>query len=304
MVVIGDPKAETSFKINLAGGRAIVTSNTHYLASSPSEHAKPKPLKQLSHPNPSPSLPVLSLSLARSTISITSAMYNGNASLESPQRQQMRVVFSQLEVADFGDFTVSVLNRQLAELNKILSVPKFEVYLHSKTAGEGAVEEDSSYLQLDMEELSCVLSPEQVAKTGYVYLSWYSPTQLPGAKFDCPPVPQNLGHLHISMKEVTLTKSTTTKFTFFSVVLSSCSAVLLRDSMTGRLCHAVPVLCGPITTGKWNTTEAYSRESLQHRGSDTSHERLLEFFTATPDEGLSGTVIKWLSHIMIPTLIL
>ena len=292
--MIGDPKAETVFKINLAGVRAVVTSNTHYLTSSPSDHKKSKtPNKQSlsahSH-SPPPLLPALSITLARSTVNITSAMYSGNASTDSPQRRQIRANFCQVEVADLDNFTSFTLNGSLpTQLNKVVSVPKFEVYQHSKLTGE-ATQENTSYVQLDLEELSCALSSEQTAKLLYVYASWSNTAKFSDSvpKFDLPSFPDNLGHLHVSVKEGTLTKSVATEFTLLSAVLSSCSVVLLRDSTTGRLCHALPVLCGPVATEQWNTTEVYSRAGLRPQSSSAGRERLVEFFTATPNDGHSG----------------
>lgn len=298
MVVLGDPKAETTFKINLAAGRAVVTSNTHYLAFPPSDqHVKLKPSKPLSHPLPSPPpLPAVSVHLAHSSLTITSAMYSGNASPDIPQRNQMRVIIKQLELTDLDNFTAFVLNSPSTQSSTtILTVPKFEIYRHLKTTGEDKMEGDSSYLQLELEELSCTLSVEQMARTGYLYWSWYT-TQSPDfrTKFECPAVPKNLGHLHISVKESMITKSISSKFTFLSVVVSSCSTVLLQDSNTGRLCHAVPVVCGPIATERWNTAEAYRKENMQPQVFGVGSERLLEFCTATPSEDHSGIVVHML----------
>lgn len=306
MVVLGDPKAETTFKISLSGGRAVVTSNTHYLAfPSSDQQVKLKPSKLPSHPLPSPPppLPALSVSLAHLTLNITSAMYSGNASTDTPQRNQMRVIIKQLELADLENFTNFVLNYPSAQSNTILTVPKFEIYRHLKTTGEDNMEENSSYLQLELEELSGTFSVEQMARNGYMYSSWYT-TQSPDVrpKFECPIVPKNLGHLHISVKDSMLTKSISSKFTFLSIAVSSCSIVLLQDSSTGRLCRAVPVVCGPIATDQWNTAGAYRRENLQPQIFSVGSERLVEFCTATPSEDHSGIrpILRLVDPLIVP----
>ena len=298
MVVIGDPKAETSFKITLSRGKATLTSNTHYLpslSSSPNDHGKSKaPSKQPPLP-PSP-LPTLCVSLARSSVSIISAMYSGNATPECPQRHQRRVNINQLEVTEIENFTLSDTNDH--QSNRILNVPKLEIYQHLKTTGDKDTmpERNSVYLQLHVDEVSCMVSPEQVSKTSFVCLSWYKEKPMPDPHWliiECPTTPKNSagGHLSLSIKEVELTKSVATTYTFISAIIASCSVVLVCDSSVGRLCHAIPVLCGPVATEQWNTWTAYNiKEQLeQHRwtGSDGS-ERLVEFFTAIPDEKHPG----------------
>ena len=299
MVVLGDPKAETTFKITVAGGRALVVSNTHYLpsfSSSSMEHTKSKPplkIPSLPPPTPTHTLPTLTVSLARSTVSITSAMYSGNATLEIPQRSQMRVALSQLEIADGGEFNLSPKQSQL---KRIISAPKLEIYSHSKTTGDEKVkqENDSSYLQLHMEEMSCVASAEQVSKTSFILCSWYNGPFTPGVlktKVKCPPSPEvSGGHLHISVKEVELTKSVMASFTFVSATVDSFGVVLLCDSTKGRLCHAIPVIYGPISTTQWSKTDAYTSSSSSRcfEHAEGSGGRLLEFFTALPHEGSLG----------------
>ena len=314
MVVIGDPKAETTFKITFTGGKAVIASNTHYLSASSSsssslgEHVKPKPALKAQQPPPPPPppppshpLPTLTVSLERSTIHMTLAMYSGNATPETPQRHQMRVSLNQLEVVEGGNFKLGT-ERTTGQSNKIFTVPKLEVYKHSKTTGEGeGVKcDDSSYLQLNLEELSCVISPEQISKTCFVFSSWYhgGPSGSPRTKIDFHPAPQTLGgHLHTSLKEVELTKSVTDAFTFLSATVASCGLVLLRDSTTGRLCHAVPVVSGPIATEQWNRSSVYSGGGGGGRsggfqaggeGDGGGSGRLLEFFTAMPNPDHSG----------------
>ena len=294
MVIIGDPRAETTFKITLAGGRAVVASNSHYLASfssSSKDHPKSKQQSKTQSLAQSSSLPMLTATLGRSTISITSAMYSGNAALESPQRNQMRVSLSQLVIGEGGQFCLA---SQPTQPKRIFTVPELEVYSHSKTMGDGEVmqENDSSYLQLHIEEVSCVASVEQVSNVSFVVLSWYQPF-IPGSLMAKgvsahPKIPG--GHLHISIREVELTKSVSASFTFLSATLNSLSVVLLCDSTRGRLCHAVPVVCGPIATSQWNTTEAYtsSTKSQKYDENVGSTERLLELFTAMPHKHNSG----------------
>ena len=321
MVVIGDPKAETTFKINMAGGRAILTSNTHYLPcspSAPSDHGKSKTVsKQPSTPSSSPPLPTLTASLARSTVTITSAMYSGNATLETPQRNQTRVNISQLHISELENFTLGCMPDGM-QSNRICSIPKLEIYRHLKTAGEADAisENDSSYLQLQVEEVSCVVSPKQISKTGHIYSSWYTGSLISGPlgpkiegpsssqdpKISAPLGPKIQGsspskdpqvHLHISIRDVELTTSTAATFTFSSVIVTSCSVLLLCDSTTGRLCHAVPILCGPIATGEWSSISAYYSEDWvkhQTRSAGNNSDRLIEFFTARPHEKYSGNI--------------
>ena len=299
MVVIGDPKAETSFKITLAGGRTIVASNTHYLPSFSSSRDPSKPkthskIQSLPPPPPTHSLPTLAVSLARSTISLTSPMYSGNATLENPQRSQARVALSQLELADGTEFS---LGPKEVQVKRIVSVPKLEIYTHSKTTGDNKAmqEKDSSYLQLHVEEVSCMASAEQVSITSFVVFSWYSGSSITDpsrTKIPCPPTGSKIpgGHLHVSVKEVELTKSVSASFTFISATVDSCGVVLLCDSTRGRLCHAIPVVCGPLPTDQWNNTDAYtSRARARRFGEDEgSSGRLLELFTAMPHAENTG----------------
>ena len=284
MVVIGDPKAETVMKIKLAGGRALITPNAHHLPLSTSDQKKSKSLKQLAS-MPHSSLPAICITLGQSSLSITSAMYSGNASKDVSQRHQMRAELCQLELSilDIRGFPPE----KLSEQEKILSLPKWEIYQHSKTYGEA--EGDSLYLQLDLEEISCTLSLEQMAKMFFIYASWSQQalSTFTSMKFSPAPVPDRLGHLQVLVRDSTLTKSASGEFTLLSSVLSSCNLVIVRESQMGRLCHAVPVLFGPLGTEHWSTVEAFCEPPSQ-LASHALHERLVEFFTASPSEGHSG----------------
>ena len=310
MVVLGDPKAETSFKITLAGGKATVASNTHYLPSFSSSTPEPtksksSKIQSLPLPPPSHSLPMLTISLARSTISITSAMYSGNATPETPQRSQIRVTLSGLEIADGGEFS---LNQNQTQSKKMVSIPKLEVYSHSKRTGDDKVmqENDSSYLQLHVEEVSCVASVDQISQTSFIALSWYHGPFNTGHLKPISQCSSNSivsgGHLHISVKEIELTKSVMVSFTFVSATVDSLGVVLLCDSTRGRLCHAIPVAYGPISTNQWNTTKAYTSSSSVRclEQVDESSGRLLEFFTAMPHKDCSGKRNK--QHPTFPLL--
>ena len=111
------------------------------------------------------------------------------------------------------------------------------------------------------------------------------------------------GHLHFSLKEVELTKSVTAAFTFVSATVTSCSVVLLCDSTIGRLCHAIPIVSGPIDTECWNTRDSYNdsrrvHPEYQREGEDS---RLLEFFTALPNQNHAGNIHSYSrSHDLEP----
>ena len=299
MVVIGDPTAETVLKVKLAGCKCILTPNTHQPSLFSGEKKKLKLSKQHGSasqaPPPPPSLPALCISLGASSFTLTSAMYSGNASSTSPQRHQVRAILRQIEAYDV-DFEIVPL-RTHPSGHKILSLPIWEIYRHSKTTGK--VERDSSYVQLDFDEVFCALSLPQMAKIFFLLKSWNSPSLSSSdvAKFSLPSFPNNLGHLQLTLKDATLTHSSTDEFSLSSFVLSSCSIVLLRDSQTGRLCHAVPVLYGPLRTEEWNSVEAYhnppSHTPSSSSSSSSSHspESLIEMFTSSPQEKFRGIFI-------------
>ena len=291
MVVIGDPKAETVLKVKLAGIKCILTPNTHQPSPFIGEKKKLKLSKQ--HGSTSQAvLPALCVTLASSSITLTSAMYSGNASSTVPQRHQVRAILRQIEAYDVDLDTLPL--RTQPSGRKIVSLPRWEIYRHSKTTGE--VDRDSSYIQLDFDEVFCGLSLPQMAKIFFLFKSWNSSSLSSSdtAKFSPPLFLDNLGHLQLSLKDATLTHSSTDEFSLSSSVVSSCSIVLLRDSRTGRLCHAVPVLYGPLRTEEWNSVEAYHNPSSHTPSSSSSShspESLLEMFTSSPREKFKGIFI-------------
>lgn len=301
MVVIGDPKAETVVKVRFAGGHICLTSSIHYLhphTVSTADRSK-RPHKH-SQASLRPILPSVSVSVGGASISITKAMYNGNASLEHPQRHQLRLRVTEVQAGTADTQGVEQMFRGGGGgggVQQFLSLPVVELNKHSKTTDS---ETDTSYFQLDLDEVSATVSLHQLAKLFFIYASWKAaPLHPQRAKFSSPPslTTASLGHLHILLRHATLTQSTTDDHSLLSVVLGGFSGGVVKDSTAERARGSfVPVLHGPVATQYWNTAEVYS-QSQTGTPQPTGHGQLLEVFIARPAPKCEGIQCAMCSNV-------
>ena len=289
MVVIGDPTAETIFRIKLAGGETILTPNVHYLPTVKPGHRPTKPQKPSFSKTKLPKLPGLCASLSESSIHIVQPMYSGNASEEVPQRYQLHAKFCEIQVSSVSFRTLEGSLKQTS-MEVFLQIPSLEASKHSKTHGQG--ESDNAYLQLDIQEMSSTLSIADVSKLLFISGSWKtdpatSSTQI---KFNSPPtLPPNVGKLQISLKNAIVTKSTSEHFSLLSVILGECSGAIVEYSNTDKkLCQVSPFFKGPYDTQRWNKVSLYKQSDLKKQDSFYPEERLIEFFMATPHKNCEG----------------
>ncbi len=298
MVVIGDPQAETVAKVRFTGGHVSLTPNTHYLQShtggSIDRRKKPHPHKHTPSPlKPTlPMLPSVSVTVGGASISTTKAMYSGNASQDHSQKRQTRVKVSDIKAGTVDAQTVEGLYEGAGDAEQFLHVPVLEMNTHSKTMGEER--KDSSYFQVDLDEVSCTVSLLQIAKLFFISASWKA-TTLPHVqtKFSPPPsvTEGNLGHLHVHLRHTTLTQSTTERHSLLSVVAGECNGGIVKDSDAERRQSCIiPVLHGPLDTRQWNTAGIYGRAQVGVAPScqPSGHERVLELFIATAAQHCKG----------------
>lgn len=285
MVVIGDPKAETIVKYFFAGGQALIATKGHYLPVTGSDNKPHKSQKFSSQQKqPIPELPSVCIVIAESSINFTHPMYRGNATEEIAHKNHMRV--------NLGDIRAGVcLIRELtigdsfSKSEQFLHIPNLEINQHSKTYGEEG--KDTSYIQLDVEESYITFSLTQLSKLFFLLASWKSDFSPPVTQFRHVPSSPNreLGYLHLSLRNVTVTKSVSEQFTFLSVVLGDFSGAIVHDMGMEKLGHMIPVLYGPFNTEQWNEIQLYEQPKKATAG---LHERLAELFVATPCEDLKG----------------
>ena len=308
--MIGDPKAETIFKIKLAGGFASLAPNTHYLAQrggggTPTKQLTPKLRKRNSQEK------ALTISSLRATCSgvdahITQPMYRGNATADIPQKFHLQATLRDFQLGLIKTQSLNDCLHPPAELsanrgetatyssfNQFLSLPCLEVNQHSRTQGEHNQEEDTSYLQIDCEKVSTSLSLVHLSKLLFIGGSW---------KRDesslTPPTSTDLscyGHAHLSLTNITVTKSSNNRFYLMSIIVGELRGAIVTESDSRKLGHLVPVVYGPLNTDEWTFIEAYQ----QIRGSGSviktstrSSGRLFELFIAIPSDHLKGECVR------------
>ena len=293
MVVIGDPTAETIFRIKLAGGETILTPNVHYLPTVKLGHRPTKVQKPSSSKTKPPKLPGLYATLSESSVHMVQPMYGGNASDEVPQRYQLHAKFCEIQLGPVSFRTLEGSMKQTC-MEMFLKVPSLEASKHSKTHGQN--ESENAYLQLDVPEMSSTLSVANVSKLLFISGSWKADpaTSSTQVKFNSPTtLHPNVGKLQFSVKNAVVTKSTSEHFSLLSVVLGECSGAIVEYSNTDKkLGQVSPFFKGPYDTQRWNKVNAYKQSDLKKQDSFYADERLIEFFVATPHNDCEGKVEK------------
>ena len=293
MIVIGDPSAETIFRIKLAGGETILTPNVHYLPTVKPGHRPTKPQKPSFSKTKLPKLPGLCASLSESSVHIVQPMYAGNASEEIPQRYQLHAKFCEIQVSSVSFRTLEGSLKQTS-MEMFLQIPSLEASKHSKTHGQS--ESENAYLQLDIQEMSSTLSIASVSKLLFISGSWKTDpaTSSTQVKFNSPPtLPPNVGKLQLSLKNAIVTKSISEHFSLLSVILGECSGAIVEYSSTDKkLFQVSPFFKGPYDTQRWNTVNSYRQSELKKQDLFYADERLIEFFMATPHKNCEGKVEK------------
>lgn len=315
-VVLGDPKAISIVNIDFAGGHILVTPSAHYiptsnpdLSSKTHKHQSPKRARKLQQ---SPSLPGLCISCELLDISISKPMYSGNASEEVPQEVQIRAQHDQIEV---GIVTVRSLSDALKDRSSVMGesatrssvkqmiqksclrfgkcfcMPKVELNYNSKTSGD--VASGSSYLQVDVESITCIGSLEQISHSLYVSGSWLQNEPLSSlAELKIPhslKVSPKLSHqLHALFKSATLTRSTSERYSSISAVLGEASMSVLKRLGQGTVDHCIHVFHGPVSTSEWNTVDCYRHGRSQNGDHSRGPDRFIQFFMATPADSVKG----------------
>ena len=291
--MIGDPSAETIFRIKLAGGETILTPNVHYLPTVKPGHRPTKPQKPSFSKTKLPKLPGLCASLSESSVHIVQPMYAGNASEEIPQRYQLHAKFCEIQVSSVSFRTLEGSLKQTS-MEMFLQIPSLEASKHSKTHGQS--ESENAYLQLDIQEMSSTLSIASVSKLLFISGSWKTDpaTSSTQVKFNSPPtLPPNVGKLQLSLKNAIVTKSISEHFSLLSVILGECSGAIVEYSSTDKkLFQVSPFFKGPYDTQRWNTVNSYRQSELKKQDLFYADERLIEFFMATPHKNCEGKVEK------------
>lgn len=302
MVRIGDPKAETTFRIRLAGGEAVLSPNVHYLPVVKSDHRHKKLQRQSSSKVKPPKLPGLLATVSECSVHITEPMYSGNASKEIAQRTQLIANVCEIQI---GTVSFRTLEGMLKGSSKetFLCVPSLEINKHSKTYGVGG--NNTAYLQLDVEEMSGTFSIAQISKLLFISGSWQSDPATFSVKFTPPVVHPKLGNLHLSVKNATVTKSISEQFSLLSAILVECSGAIVDNcSSSNKQCHVYPFLQGPCDTQALNKVHSYKQSGEEKPELFHTHERLVELFIATPHEDYEGIVFIFAWTNSIPILIL
>ena len=286
MVRIGDPKAETTFRIRLVGGETVLSPNVHYLPVVRSDHRHRKPQRQSSAKVKPPKLPGILATVSECSIHMTQPMYSGNASKEISQRTQLIANICEIQM---GTVSFRTLEGSLkgSSMENFLSIPSLEVNKHSKTYGVGG--NNTAYLQLDVEEMSGTFTVAHISKLLFISGSWQSDPATSSVKFTPPVLHPRLGHLHLSLKSATITKSVSEQFSLFSAILVECSGAIVDDcSSSSKLCRVSPFLQGPCDTQTLNKIHSYKQSGAEKQDLFRTHERLVEFFIATPHKDYEG----------------
>ena len=305
MVVLGDPKAETLLNIELTGIQIVLTANGHYLstmsAGSPHTTKSKKTSKKAKKPK-SLALPSICVVNSGLTLNFTLPMYSGNASLDVPQKSQLK--------AKLGDIRSGTLSLQKledarkrvdvakgdtagSEFKQFLHLPSLEFNYHSKKHGEKEIEKDRTYFQLDIEKIASSLSHTHISKLLFLAGSWIAAKCYPSsADIDCPAHPgSKLGHLHLSVLNSSVSYSGNDCYSLTSAVVGEFSVAIVKEAAAKRFGSLLPVVYGPIDTHQWNSARLYqgsSAEGLPPQPSSAAAERLVEFYIARPYQNVKG----------------
>ena len=302
MVVLGDPEAETQFNIEVAGGEAVFTSNSHYLtttgSSSPHTMAKSKKTPKKAKKPKSTALPTLSVVSSGLTVNLILPMYSGNATPDTPQRTQIKAKVSglhsgtlSLQKLEDADKHATVPSANGGNFKQFFHVPSIEFNYHTKSHGEElADDKEKAYMQLDVEKITASLSHTHLSKLLFLAGTWAAAeSHASSSEVECPAHPgSKLGHVHLSMLKTTLSYSVSSHYSLTSAVISEVSVAMVKDAGSKKLGCLLPVLYGPIRSQEWNKAEYYMSKQSSSVPLTTPTERLVEFFFATPYQNVKG----------------
>ena len=304
MVVLGDPKAETLFNVELAGGQAVLTANGHYLATATTASPlmggmKSKKISKKAKKPKSLALPGLCIVLCGVTLNLVLPMYSGNATLASPQRTQLK---ARLRGSHCGTLTLQRLEDAqtnvvisngesppaAGEFKQCLHVPMVEFSYHTTSYGGEGVERGGLYLQFDVEKLAGTFSHTHISKLLFIAGTWTATeSHASSCDIECPAHPgSKLGHLHVSILNTSLTHSGMEHYGLSSAVVGEVSVAMVKDSSPRKLGCLLPVLYGPLNTDLWSNIDCYNHPSTV-RPTSTS-ERVVECFMARPHQNMAG----------------
>ena len=309
MVVLGDPKAETLLNIELTGIQLALTTNGHFLSTlstgSPHTTKAKKSSKKAKKPK-SLVLPSICVVNSGLTLNFTLPMYSGNASLEVPQKTQLKAKLGDvrsgtpsLQRLDDARNRMDVSKGDTAasstgsEFKQFLHLPSVEFNYHSKKHGEKEIKKDRTYFQLDIEKIASSLSHTHISKLLFLIGTWTTAECYPSsADIDCPAHPgSKLGHLHLSILNSSVSYSGTDYYSLTSAVVGEFSVAIVKEAAAKRLGCLLPVVYGPIDTHQWNSARFYqglSAEGLPPQRSSVAAERLVEFYIARPYQNVKG----------------
>ena len=311
MVVLGDPKAETLLNIELRGLQIVLTANGHYLSTmspgSPHTAKSRKSSKKAKKPK-SLALPSICVVNSGVTLSFTLPMYSGNASLDVPQKTQLKAKLGDVQSGTLslqrledarkrvdvakGDTTCTTTTA--SEFKQFLHLPSLEFNYHAKKHGEKEIGKDRTYFQLDIEKIASSLSHTHISKLLFLAGSWITAEYCypSSSDIDCPAHPgSKLGHLHLSLLNSSVSYSGYDCYSLTSAVVGEFSVAMVKEAAARRLGSLLPVIYGPIDTHQWNSAGVYqgsSVEGLPPQQSGAATERLVEFYIARPYQSVKG----------------
>lgn len=311
MVVLGDPKAETLLNIELTGIQIVLTANGHYLstmsAGSPHTTKSKKTSKKAKKPK-SLALPSICMVNSGLTLNFTLPMYSGNATLDVPQKSQLKAKLGDVRSGTLslqrledarkrvdiakGD-TTSTAATTGSEFKQFLHLPSLEFNYHSKKHGEKEMDKDRTYFQLDIEKIASSLSHTHISKLLFHAGSWITAECYPSsADIGCPTHPgSKLGHLHLFVLNSSVSYSGNDCYSLTSAVVGEFNVAIVKEAAAKRLGSLLPVVYGPIDTHQWKSARCYqgsSVEGLPPQQSTTAAERLVEFYIARPYQNVKG----------------
>ena len=307
MVVLGDPKAETIFNIELAGGQAVLTANGHYLptANATSPHlggGTKKSSKKAKKPK-SVALPSLCLVVCGATLNLVLPMYSGNATSDAPQRTQLKARLCDihsgtltLQRLEAAQTRVAIANGEssvgVGEFKQCLHIPAVELSYHTKSYGERqeGVERDGLYLQFDVEKIVGSFSHTHASKLLFLAGTWATTeSHSSSCDIECPAHPgSKLGYLHMSILKTSLTYSGMEHYSLSSAVVGELSVAMVKDSSPRKLGCLLPVVYGPLDTSLWSTVNHYNSPSYPFIPPPSPSERVVELLMARPYQNMTG----------------